>query len=247
MGSRCPIPLGERKLPMKPGDPARTAPVVATETALLGALGDSRPSFAKAGERRVEIDRSRAHDGGHLSRSTPGRPKHLGRSPSRGSSGSTRPMSRAASSGSAARSMMQSKGRRDPAGADRKRALQHGADHADPGSGQPGTGAHDRRGDRAAASHGRRRARVQHQPRRRPPASSGKTATCSATPNISGSRAEGGQQIAGFRANFRRPDFLAIDQDFLATAEIANDTPVAYHSRRAIVSAGLERRFRPAD
>jgi hypothetical protein len=38
---------------------------------------------------------------------------------------------------------------------------------------------------------------------------------------------------------------LAIDQDFLATAEVANDTPVAYHSRRAIVSAGLERRFGP--
>ena len=57
--------------------------------------------------------------------------------------------------------------------------------------------------------------------------------------------AEGGQQIAGFRANFRRPDFLTLDQDFLAAAEVANDTPVAYHSRRAIVSAGLERRFSP--
>ena len=55
--------------------------------------------------------------------------------------------------------------------------------------------------------------------------------------------AEVGQQIDGFRANFRRPDFLAIDQDFLATAEIANDTPVAYHSRRAIATAGIERRF----
>jgi hypothetical protein len=30
-----------------------------------------------------------------------------------------------------------------------------------------------------------------------------------------------------FRANFRRPDFLAVDQDFLATAEIGKDTPVA--------------------
>jgi hypothetical protein len=35
---------------------------------------------------------------------------------------------------------------------------------------------------------------------------------------------------------------LAIDQDFLATAEIANDTPVAYNSRRAIATAGIERR-----
>jgi len=44
--------------------------------------------------------------------------------------------------------------------------------------------------------------------------------------------AEVGQQIDEFRANFRRPDFLAIDQDFLATAEFANDTPIAYNSRR---------------
>ncbi len=55
--------------------------------------------------------------------------------------------------------------------------------------------------------------------------------------------AEVGQQIEAFRGNFRRPDFLAVDQDFLATAEIANDMPVAYNSRRALVSAGFERRF----
>ena len=55
--------------------------------------------------------------------------------------------------------------------------------------------------------------------------------------------AEAGQQIAAFRANFRRPDFLALDQDFLATAEVANDTPVAYRSRRVIATAGVERRF----
>jgi translocation and assembly module TamA len=54
---------------------------------------------------------------------------------------------------------------------------------------------------------------------------------------------EAGQQLDAFRANFRRPDFLAIDQDFLATAEAANDNPVAYRSRRAIATAGIERRF----
>ena len=37
----------EPKLPLKPGDPARTAPVVATETALVAALGDSGHPFAK--------------------------------------------------------------------------------------------------------------------------------------------------------------------------------------------------------
>jgi translocation and assembly module TamA len=36
---------------------------------------------------------------------------------------------------------------------------------------------------------------------------------------------------------------LAIDQDFLATAEAANDNPVAYRSHRAIATAGIERRF----
>ncbi len=55
--------------------------------------------------------------------------------------------------------------------------------------------------------------------------------------------ATGGQQVYGVNANFRRPDFLVTDQDFLATAEIADDTPVAYHSRRALATAGLERRF----
>jgi len=57
--------------------------------------------------------------------------------------------------------------------------------------------------------------------------------------------AEGGQQIAGFRANFRRPDFVTIDQDLLASAEIVNDTPVAYHSRRGVALVGIERRFGP--
>jgi translocation and assembly module TamA len=51
------IPQDEKRLPLKPGDPARTAPVVATETALLAALGDSGHPFAKVETRRVEIDR----------------------------------------------------------------------------------------------------------------------------------------------------------------------------------------------
>jgi len=54
-----------------------------------------------------------------------------------------------------------------------------------------------------------------------------------------------GQQIAGATANFRRPDTFATDQDLLALAEIADETPTAYHSRRARLSAGLERRFGP--
>ncbi len=45
-GQPLSIPQDEKKLPLKPGDPARTAPVVATETALLGAFGDSGHPFA---------------------------------------------------------------------------------------------------------------------------------------------------------------------------------------------------------
>jgi translocation and assembly module TamA len=36
---------------------------------------------------------------------------------------------------------------------------------------------------------------------------------------------------------------LTVDQDFLATAEAANDTPVAYNSRRELATAGIERRI----
>jgi translocation and assembly module TamA len=41
---------------LKPGDPARTAPVIDTENALLARLGHAGHPFAKPGERRVVID-----------------------------------------------------------------------------------------------------------------------------------------------------------------------------------------------
>jgi translocation and assembly module TamA len=55
----------------------------------------------------------------------------------------------------------------------------------------------------------------------------------------------GGQQIQGATGTFRRPDFLAVDQDLIARAEIARESPVAYDSRHARLSLGLERRFSP--
>src|SRR5258708_36619423 len=51
---------------------------------------------------------------------------------------------------------------------------------------------------------------------------------------------DAGQQKKGVGATFRRPDFIDTNQDFLASAESADDTPVAYRSRRARVSAGGE-------
>src|ERR1700757_1552603 len=55
-GQPLSIPRDGEKLPLKPGDLARTAPVVATETALLTAFGDTGHPFAKIDNRRVEID-----------------------------------------------------------------------------------------------------------------------------------------------------------------------------------------------
>src|SRR5260370_26842304 len=48
----------EPKLPLKPGDPARTAPVVAIEAALAAALGNNGHPFAKVEDRRVELDKA---------------------------------------------------------------------------------------------------------------------------------------------------------------------------------------------
>lgn len=51
------------------------------------------------------------------------------------------------------------------------------------------------------------------------------------------------QSQLGLLAQFRRPDLGAKDQDLLATALLADETPIAYNSRRLMVSSGLERRF----
>src|SRR6266852_4998483 len=97
-GQPLTIPQDEKKLPLKPGDPARTAPVVAAETALLAAFGDSGHPFAKMENRRVEIDR----DTQTMDLTCTGRSCVSGRLRSRGSSGSIPPMSRSASAGSPA-------------------------------------------------------------------------------------------------------------------------------------------------
>ncbi len=56
---------------------------------------------------------------------------------------------------------------------------------------------------------------------------------------------DGGQQKNGVSALSKQPDWLAVDQDWIATAAIYDDTPTAYHSRGARFSTGIERRFRP--
>jgi translocation and assembly module TamA len=54
------------------------------------------------------------------------------------------------------------------------------------------------------------------------------------------------QQRLGLLGNFRVPDFFRTDQDFVAEAELADDTPPAYDSRRLAFFSGVERRFGPA-
>jgi outer membrane translocation and assembly module TamA len=79
-------------LPLKPGDPARTASVIATENALLAAFGHASHPFAKSAERQVVVD----HDTQAMTVTytlDPGRQCGSGRRRSAGSSGSIRRMS----------------------------------------------------------------------------------------------------------------------------------------------------------
>ncbi len=51
------------------------------------------------------------------------------------------------------------------------------------------------------------------------------------------------QAQLGALLQFRKPDFLVRDQDFLATGELAEDSPPAYTSRHLRLQSGLERHF----
>lgn len=242
-GQPLTIPQSAQKLPLKPGDPARTAPVVATETALLAALGDNGHPFARVEDRRVEIDRATQTmevtytlDPGPVKRFGPLAIEGLERLNPAYVEGRVRWQRGAQYEASKVeetrRALIES-------GLFSTVRITPVADPDNPADVRMAIEATERLhrtigvGLAYNTSQGPA-ARVFWENR-----------------NLFGNAeylrlaAEGGQQIVGFRANFRRPDFLAIDQDFLATAEIANDTPAAYHSRRAIVSAGLERRFGP--
>ena len=238
------IPQDERKLPLKPGDPARTAPVVATETALVAALGDSGHPFVKVVDRRVQIDKDTQTmdvtytlDPGAVMRFGPLAIEGLERLDSAYVEGRLRwqrgeiydaskvEETRRALIESGLFSTVRITPMADP---DNPADVRMTIDTTERLHRTIGIGLAYNTSQGAGA-----RAFWENR-------------------NLFGNAeylrvaADVGQQTDAFRANFRRPDFLAIDQDFLATAELANDTPVAYRSRRAIVSAGLERRFSPA-
>jgi len=240
-GQPLSIPEDDKRLPLKPGDPARTAPVVAAEAALLAKLGDSGHPFAKVEDRRVEIDRGTQTmavtytlDPGPVMRFGPVATEGLERLDPAYVEGRLRwrrgEVYDASKVGETRRALIET-------GLFSTVQITPVADPDNPGDVRMTIAASERvhRTVGAGLAYNTSQgfgARAFWENR-----------------NLFGNAehlrlsAEAGQQVEAFRANFRRPDFLAVDQDLLATAEIANDNPVAYRSRRALGTAGLERRF----
>jgi translocation and assembly module TamA len=240
-GQPLSIPQDEKKLPLKPGDPARTAPVVATETALVTAFGDSGHPFAKVENRRVEIDRDTQTmdvtyklDPGPVMRFGPVAIAGLERLNPAYVEGRVRWQAGEIYDAS---KVEETRRRLIETGLFSTVQITPTPDPEHPGEARMTIEATERLhrtigvGLAYNTSQGIG-ARAFWENR-----------------NLFGNAeslrlsAEVGQQIDEFRANFRRPDFLTIDQDFLATAEIANYTPVAYNSRRELATAGIERRL----
>src|SRR5499427_1232780 len=239
-GQPLAIPPDGQRLPLKPGDPARAAPVVATEAALVAVFGDSGHPFAKVDNRRVEIDRGTqtmdvtyTFDPGPLMRFGPVAITGLERLNPAYVEGRVRwqggEIYDASKVEETRRALIES-------GLFSTAQIVPAADPNHPGEVRMTVEATERvhRTIGAGLAYNTSQgvgARAFWENR-----------------NLFGNAeylrlaGEVGQQLDAFRANFRRPDFLAIDQDFLATAEVANDTPVAYNSRREIATAGIERR-----
>jgi translocation and assembly module TamA len=240
-GQPLTLPQEQKKLPLNPGDPARTAPVVATETALLAALGNSGHPFAKVEDRHVEIDKATETmevaytlDPGPVMRFGPVTIEGLERLNPAYVEGRLRwqrdeiydankvAETRRALIETGLFSTVQLTPTADPDNPEDVRMTIDATERLHRTIGA-GLAYNTSQGFGARAFWENR--------------------------NLFGNAeylrlsAEVGQQLDAFRANFRRPDFFAVDQDFLATIEIANDNPVAYRTRRALATAGLERRF----
>ncbi len=238
-----PIDPAAPPLPLKPGDPARTEPVIATENALLAALGHAGYPFAKPGERRVVVD----HDTRTMAITymlDPGRRMRFGTA------------------------LVTGLERLDPGYVERRVQWHPGEPYDNRKvdearkllieSGLFSTVKITPVNDLAAPD----QARMEIETTERAHRTIGAGLAYN-TSEGAGARAfwenrnlfggaeslrltlDVGQQKKDVSANFRRPDWLATDQDLLATAEIGDDTPVAYHSRYSRLSSGLERRFRP--
>src|SRR5262249_54576220 len=76
-GKKLDLPPSAPPLPLRPGDPARTAPVVDAEAALVAAFAAAGHPFAKSAGRRVVID-SATHTMTVTSRLDPGPIRRFG-------------------------------------------------------------------------------------------------------------------------------------------------------------------------
>ncbi|HEX2150516.1 MAG TPA: BamA/TamA family outer membrane protein [Stellaceae bacterium] len=230
-------------LPLLPGEPARTEPVVAAETALLADLGHAGHPFATKVDRRVVIDHEARTmavtyvlDPGPRMRVGPATISGLSRldpayverrfrwRPGEVYDHNKVEETRRALIDSGLFSAVKIEPVRDPADPDRVAMRIETVERAHR---TIGVGAAYNTSEGAAA-------RVFWENR-----------------NLFGQAeylhfsVEAGTQKLGTSGTFRRPDFLAIDQDLVARAEVARENPAAYDSRYARFSVGLERRFRP--
>lgn len=240
-GKPLAVPPGPTPLPLKPGAAARTGPVIATENALLAAFGDNGHPFAKAEKREVVIDHA-AHTMAVTYTIAPGPATRFGALTITGL--------KQLDPDYVERRLRWQRGRAYDAAKveDTRRALIESGLFSTvritpmPDPANPGTALMDI--DATERPHRTIGAGVGYN------TSQGAAAKVYwENRNLFGNAeylrlsATGGQQVYGVNANFRRPDFLVTDQDFLATAEIADYTPTAYHSRRALATFGVERRF----
>ena len=240
-GKPLPRPASAAPLPLKPGEPARTAPVVATEDALLAEFGNNGHPFAKVENRKVVIDRA-THTMAVTYVIAPGPSLRFGAVTISG-------LKTLNPAHIDARLRWQRGEPYDAAKVEqtRRALIESGlfstvriipmADAAHPGTALIDIEATERPHRTIGAGVGYN-------------TSQGAAAKVFwENRNLFGNAeslrlsATGGQQVYALNANFRLPDFLVARQDFLAAAEIADYTPTAYHSRRALATFGFERSF----
>jgi translocation and assembly module TamA len=240
-GKKLDLPSSAPPLPLRPGDPARTAPVVDAEAPLVEAFADAGHPFAKAIGRRVVID-SGARTMTVTYRLDPGPVRRFGPVTVHGLE------------------------RLDPGFVERRVHWRRGAPYdarkvAETRqtlleSGLFSTVAIDPAPNPEAPDDVRMTITATERLRRTIGVGIGYNTSQGAganafweNRNLFGHaeylklQAAVGQQTDDFIATFRRPDFLATDQSLLATAQFTNNTPVAYDSRQGLVSPGIERKF----
>ena len=240
-GKPLPLPPTHAPLPLKSGDVARTEPVIAAENALLTAFGNNGHPFAKAEKRKVVIDHA-THTMAVTYTIAPGPATRFGAVKIAGLKN--------LNPGYVERRLRWQRGEAYNATEveqTRRALIESGLfstvritptpDPANPGTALIAIDATERPHRTIGAGVGYN-------------TSQGAAAKVFwENRNLFGNAeylrlsATGGQQVYALNGNFRRPDFLIKRLDFLATAEIANYTPTAYHSRRALTTLGVERSF----